>query len=119
MKLARIHFAANDDRGHFTGQARAIEIEFPDDDKIEIAIETRVARFKDSIRVGGRQGVRVRCYGWQEWVGNMCWDATSVSVEDAKAILRWLLSQRYACVESYTCGSAVEEMVSRSPEGRR
>lgn len=113
---ARIHFAANDDRGNFTGRASAIEIELANGEQITLAIETRVARFKDSIRIGGREGIRMRRQGWWEWVGNMAWDATTISVEDAKATARWLLSHG-AVAESFTAGTF--EGIVREDEVRR
>lgn len=104
MARARIHFAANDDRGNFTGRASAIEIELANGERIELAIETRVARFENCIRVGGRGGIKARHYGWQEWIGNMCWDAAVIGEDDALKIARWLL-EHGARAESFTAGT--------------
>lgn len=117
--LARVHFAANDRYGNFTGKAEAIQIDLPDDEEIEFYTDGMpVARFgrkvgrerHEFIRVGGRGGIRVRSFGWSNWVGNMAWDATSVRVEDAKTLIRWLL-EHHATPEAYTCDGPVEAII--------
>lgn len=119
MTFARVHFAANDRYGNFTGKAEAIQLELPDDEEIEFYTDGMpVARFTRKkgreehhfIRIGGRAGIRLRCFGWRNWVGNMCWDATSVSVEDAKKLVRWLLEHN-GTPESYTCDGPVEAIL--------
>lgn len=125
MTLARIHFAANDDRGNFTGRASAILIYLPDGDEIEFAVDDMpVERLRaddvrttdDEIRIGGKDGIQVSCFGWRYWVGNMCWDATSISIDDAKKVARWLLSHG-AVAESFTAGTW--ERIVREHEVRR
>jgi hypothetical protein len=114
---ARIHFAANDDRGNWTGLAQAIEIEFADtDEQIKVALDVRVAWFKRTIRIGGRKGITVPCRGHESWVGNMAWEATVIHADDALAIVRWLLDHN-GCVEMYTSDGVIGQLVEESHAG--
>lgn len=117
---ARIYFAANDDHGNFTGHADRFDIELPDGERVDLAIDLPVAHFKskrgESIRIGGRGGIRVPSFGWRRWVGNMAWEGTSVDAEDAKKVVRYLL-ERGAVAESCDLGGELEEIVTRRAGG--
>lgn len=114
-KRARIHFAANDDHGNFTGRASAFEIELANGERCALALECPVARFSATVRIGGRGGIRVPYSGWQEWVGNMAWDATTIEHADALAVIRWLL-EHHATAESYDCDGEIEQLVTAHRE---
>lgn len=47
--------------------------------------------------------LKVRCLGYSTWVGNWCWDAARVSIDDAARLLAYLQrSGRWTCEEGAT-----------------
>lgn len=96
----RILLATNDHRnGQPTGRVRALEI--PDVISLEAPTPPPVGYIRPV-------SMRLRIAGWSypvlahaSWVGNWCWDAVTVSDQDAVDILdRLRKTERWTCVEA-------------------
>lgn len=98
MTTCRVMLCCNDDRGDFAERVEAVEI----GDEIRLVGPSRVLRFEGvgpamRVRVGRR---KYPCRGHAVWVGNIFWDATSMSLEVARELVSYLLANGWT-VEEY------------------
>lgn len=91
MPIPTVHIACNGDGGHFEGRAAMISVG-------DIQLEARgifdrpptLAHLPGAIRLAGKVWP---IDGWQEHVGNWCWNAYSLKPTDGWATPRWKIAQ--------------------------
>jgi hypothetical protein len=90
--MFNVQIACNDDNGNQTGKIDAIQIE-------------GIAEFEgDALSyTPGRwpliEGLRVQSHGEQHWVGNWCWDAIRLDLEDTNRLLFLLHRNHWSIIE--------------------
>lgn len=109
----RVSFACNDERGMFAGECASVEFDdFDGDNAVTVEssapasfewlkLEGRVdgVHLKASMTGGPVSSVSIQVDGHDTWVGNWCWDACSMALDDARALLTWLLGHGYQLSE--------------------
>ena len=127
--MITVSFACNNpDNGLFLGKVTAVEIHgadcsielegkhFPDPSNsfAEIARPEGAAdRCDRGFKIGRHE---FGCYGWKNWYGNWCWDATRMTGVDVLILLRTLRDLGYRCVASEVAfGVAYDEGQELTP----
>ena len=90
----RVMLCCNDDRGNITDRVCAVDI----GDR-EIALEgpnRKLGLGKNRTKIGRRW---FASRGWHTWVGNIMWDATSMSLETARELVSYLLANGWSVTE--------------------
>lgn len=108
-----VAFLCNDDDGCFATRTEAVNFVSEEHGNADLTCQMprgqvlRRVRGEDAILVGRR---RFECYGWQEWFGNMAWDATGMKLDEAERLLRYLLACGYT-VEGYDCDTGFAAII--------
>lgn len=118
MTIYSVMFCCNDERGNFTGRVEAIEV----GEEIRLVWPSDRAptlRFRDStpptVQVGRRN---YPCRGRQCWVGNVCWDATSMEADTAHLFVDHLLASGWV-VEEHAEDGLFANLVTPQPRPAR
>jgi hypothetical protein len=90
-EIVRVHLACNDpDSGAFAGETEMVEFQ---SDRHEATLGGEIAdvAFEAGDRAVVIAGERYAIQCHSHWVGNWCWDAVTMSFEDARRLLTNLL----------------------------
>lgn len=93
----RVMFCVNDDRGNPSGRVEEIDI----GEEMRLSGPSRACRFEG---VGADRRVRIGrrlfpCRGHAPWVGNIFWDATSMTLEPTRELVKYLLANGWVIEE--------------------
>lgn len=92
INMFTIHLACNDEHGNFSGRVEAIQID--DLAQFEGDALTYTPGAWPVI-----EGLRVQSHGEQHWVGNICWDAIRLDLEDTNRLLALLHRNHWTIIE--------------------
>jgi hypothetical protein len=99
VKSHSVMFCCNDDRGNFTGRVEQVEVA---NDIRLVGLPRKMAVMPTMVKVSRHT---YECSDFVPWVGNIFWDACSMSESEALRLVRDLI----------TSGWTVEEYAERGP----
>lgn len=88
-----VAFLVNDDRGMSTGKVTSISI----DDEVTLEGPPKVLRVEGTLVKVGRRWYP--CHRWMPHVGNIYWDAATMTIESATRLVRDLLDAGWTATE--------------------
>lgn len=111
MRTFRILLCTNDDRGNLTERVEAIDI----GEELRLRGPSKVCRITG---VGPARRLRVGrrlfpCRGHAQWVGNIFWDATSMSTETTRELVKYLLASGWV-VEEHTEDGPLADLIKEA-----
>jgi hypothetical protein len=106
--MISVLFCCNDDRGNFTGRV----------DCVEVANDIRITGLPRKLEIrDGRAKVsrhEYPCHDVVPWVGNIMWDGCSMSLTDARRLVRNLIDSGWT-VEEWTEEGPFADLVRSAP----